>query len=373
VTSLLSRLLNLFPKNVRREDLFTETVAHLFERDPRLCLEWLKDAGLLSSVATRTEEGQVRVRSQKWLGRSDQYGVANRIDLVIEVRQAVEGVENGTAAEIVMIESKIGSKEGPEQLRHNAEHLDAMDGFASKTLLYITRAHESKDENKILSGLGRDIGFKQLRWRDFYGFLKKVERDALVEEVMKFMEEQGMAGRQRFSAVDIAALSGALRAFEILDETLDEEVRGNLEVLAGRKVRRSLSGPGQILEDEGYFVSAPLTEEKDIHCYAGYFMRTPDGYPNVYVSLEAGPQVAGREAWAAAMKRIALHDEWEAEVPASLEDGPSVWRQKSLTDFLPEKEHVAAVKGFFIESINQLREELAAFKKEHPDLHWTGG
>jgi len=40
---------------------------------------------------------------------------------------------------------------------------------------------------------------------------------------------------------------------------------------------------------------------------------------------------------------------------------------------LHNEDHVAAVKWFFIESIRQLRDELTAFKEEHPDLPWTGG
>ena len=56
-----------------------------------------------------------------------------------------------------------------------------------------------------------------------------MEKDTLAEEVMTFMEEQGMASSYRFSATDLMALSGVPRAFEILDETLDEEVKAELE------------------------------------------------------------------------------------------------------------------------------------------------
>jgi hypothetical protein len=48
VTSLLGRLARLFPESVPLEDLFTEAVGRLFETNPRLCLEWLEDTGLLS-------------------------------------------------------------------------------------------------------------------------------------------------------------------------------------------------------------------------------------------------------------------------------------------------------------------------------------
>lgn len=98
------------------------------------------------------------------------------------------------AADVVIVESKIGSKEGQEQLRRYAEHLEEMADFGGKTLAYITRAYDPADPDKVLSGLGEDVRFVQLRWHDFYRSLQKAaEQDALVEEVMAFMEEQGMA------------------------------------------------------------------------------------------------------------------------------------------------------------------------------------
>jgi len=48
-----------------------------------------------------------------------------------------------------------------------------------------------------------------------------------------------------------------------------------------------------------------------------------------------------------------------------------VSRGRNLATLLYEEDHVAAVKRFFIESIRQLREELTAFKKNHPELLWN--
>jgi hypothetical protein len=49
VTALLSRLLFLFPKRIPHEDLFTEAVARIFERNPQICLDWLRQAELISA------------------------------------------------------------------------------------------------------------------------------------------------------------------------------------------------------------------------------------------------------------------------------------------------------------------------------------
>lgn len=135
-----------------------------------------------------------------------------------------------------MIESKIGSWEGQDQLKRYAGHLSNMSG-TRKNLVYVTRAYDPKDENEILSGID-DVCFKQLRWHDFYRFLQTVERDALIEEVMTFMEEQDMARSYRFSTEDLMALSGVPRAFEILDETFEGEVKAELESFAGNRISK---------------------------------------------------------------------------------------------------------------------------------------
>ena len=73
------------------------------------------------------------------------------------------------------------------------------------------------------------------------------------------------------------------------------------------------------------------------------------------------------------MKKIALREEWEA---VGLNDSTSwsnVIRERSIADFLSERDHIAAVKRYFIESLRQLRDELAMFKEEHPELPWSGG
>jgi hypothetical protein len=275
---------------------------------------------------------------------------------------------------VVMIESKIGSWEGQEQLRRYAEHLDRMTG-TRKTLVYITRAYDPKSEEKILAGT-RNANFRQLRWRDFYKFLQKSEKDALVEEVMLFMEEQGMSRSHRLSTIDLMALSGVPRAIEIFDETFGDEVKAELESFAGNKVnKREDFGLGQVRGNKRFIMIAFL--QGNLYCYTAYELDTPDGYPEARVYLEASPtkdtKEGARKASVAAMRKLALRDEWDS---VGLDDPAGflrVWCGRSLADFLHENDHIAAIKRFFIESIRQLREELTEFKKENPDLPWNGG
>jgi hypothetical protein len=198
----------------------------------------------------------------------------------------------------------------------------------------------------------------------------------------KFVRRQGgpviqespeeVAKEHRFSATDLVVLSGLPRAFDILEETIDAEVREELTRFAGNNVKRaSTSLIQQIRGDEGYFISAPLTREIDFGCYVGYGMRNPDSYPRSSVGLYAEPEVAGSERAIEAIKRVSSLADWEDNLEDPTE-WPEVWREISLINLLPEENHVAAVKRFFVESIRQLKEELTDFKKEHSDLPWEG-
>jgi PD-(D/E)XK nuclease superfamily len=283
VTSLLGRMVRLFPESVPLEDLFTEAVARLFERRPEFCLAWLKDAGLLSSEkATSLQETYVRVWTQRPFAPLEHHDTGSRLDLLIEVHWPFEElVDGGSMADVVILESKIGSGEADGQLRRYAEHLDRMTGMR-KTLVYMTRAYDPKKEEEILAGT-EGVEFCQLRWHDFYKSLQKMEADALVKEVMAFMEEQGMAKSYRLSTTDLMALSGVPRAFEIFDETFGEEVQAELEAFAGNRInRREPYSLTQIRDNKRYIVLAPL-DKGDLYCYASYECRASDGYPMVKV------------------------------------------------------------------------------------------
>lgn len=126
----------------------------------------------------------------------------------------------------------------------------------------------------------------------------------------------------------------------------------------------------QIRDNKRYIVLAPL-DKGDLYCYASYECRASDDYPMVKVNLEAAPNAARKDASVGAMRQIALRDEWIATGLDEPKGFISVSPGRNLATLLYEEDHVAAVKRFFIESIRQLREELTAFKKNHPELLWN--
>lgn len=74
MTSLLGRLLRSSP-GLGKENSFTEAVAILFEKRPRLCLAWLKEEGLIGAFGTEkvTREDANIVR-QKWFSPLENHG-----------------------------------------------------------------------------------------------------------------------------------------------------------------------------------------------------------------------------------------------------------------------------------------------------------
>ncbi|MDP9487315.1 MAG: PD-(D/E)XK nuclease family protein, partial [Actinomycetota bacterium] len=363
----------LFGRQRKVEDLFTEAVARLFEKNQRLCLQWLGHEELVSPELANDGVGRVHVQTQKPLVATDTLDSAGIVDMFVEVRRSPESrrAEDG-AAEAVMIESKIGSPEGKGQLRKYAEYLAGMEGYGRKTLLYVTRRDDPKAGDEILSGLEGNVRFQQLRWYDFHRFLDGAEGDALTEEVKVFMAEQGMSRSYRFSAADLAALSGMPRAAEILAEALDGKVRARFDRLAGPRLEWDSTSLKNIRDEGGYWIYARPSGPDDIGFWAGFLLLAPDGHPRAEVGAYADPRAAEATT---ALDRVSRLEGWKGdnldEPDEALEES-GVHREMSLVRALAEKDHLAAVQRFFVESFDQLGAGLAASKKERPGLPWAG-
>ena len=77
--------------------------------------------------------------------------------------------------DVVFVESKIGSREGQDQLMHHAVQLSAVPNVRHRRLVYITRDYDPKNEDEIVGGLrGSDapVGLVSLRWDGFYRTLE---------------------------------------------------------------------------------------------------------------------------------------------------------------------------------------------------------
>ena len=183
---------------------------------------------------------------------------------------------------------------------------------------------------------------------------------------------EGVANEHRLSADDIIALSGLLRALDILAETIDPEIREALARFSGNRPQRTWANlMQQLRSDEGYWVYESLDREDRFGCYIGYAMRYPDGYPRLQVGLYVKAGAAESGAARAAVEKVASLEGWKSD-PESTEEY-EVRRKRNVASLLGEKDHVVAIKTFYIDSIRHLEEELTTFKKEHPELPWQAG
>lgn len=360
---IFGRLLKLHSSgNVPLEDFFTEVVAHLFETEPKTCLAWMDHTGLLG----QKERHGVRVTTQHSLDALEHHATGSRPDMLIEAFD-----EEGFDA--VLIESKIGSREGPEQLRRYAELLRDRSDAREKTLAYITRDYDPKNSNEILASVGDGrVRFVQLRWHDFYRFLQTRQETTLIKEALLFMEEErGMANTNQFTPIDVLALSNLASALSVVTETMEGDVREELQAVMGASVR----SPGHMLNElkirDRYLLYANSREDHRFWCGLGYHLpsksQTAAHYPTVDLFIEVNRPSPNQREIVDVMREIEKGRGWYSQNLGVYDAGWSrVGRGRSLRDFLSSEDHVAEIKKFFFETLEELRE----IKELYPHLPW---
>ena len=174
--SVLSRLLRFHGGTVRLEDYFTEIFAHLLSIYPDLCLAWLSQSGVLPNNG---KYSHIRITTQRAFGALDAHRHSSRPDVVIELSEGFSpevahdersGEVPVPPRDVVFVESKIGSREGDDQLKRYAEQLSDIPSVRRRKLVYVTRGYDPKDADEIVGGLrGSDapVGCLSLRWHGF--------------------------------------------------------------------------------------------------------------------------------------------------------------------------------------------------------------
>ncbi len=385
--SLLGRLLRLHAGSVPIEDFFTEAVAHLLQAHPDLCLSWFGRAGLLGEAeAGGGRRRVVGVETQRTLAALEHHPTASRPDIAVEL----SGEPEGSGVDLVFVESKVASGDGPGQLKRYAEQLAALEDPGNRALFYVTRDYDPKDPEEVVSGGAAGAGgapevrFVQGRWGDFYGALARYQSSLagggsdLIAEVMAFMEEQGMARRHRLSGADLEALSRGPRVLSILEETVSEAA-ARLQGFAGRRPKQYGTSAGFVRRYGVYSPICTLGADESWYCGLGYVLdpavhrhhvgAAGTDYPVLRAFLEIPPETPDRAERARAMREmVERRPDWTAHDLERTGAHSSIVRAKSLTEILPEEDHVAAIKAFFLESLGQLEE----FRAEYPHLPWGG-
>ncbi|BAY29844.1 hypothetical protein NIES2107_16880 [Nostoc carneum NIES-2107] len=365
--SLFKNLLNLHSATKPLEDFFTEIVAYFFSLNKDILIAWLKQ----NSIITDENYTNIKISTQQEYKRLQNHTQDSRPDIVVELSNSLD-------THIIFIESKIGSVEAEDQLKRYAEILDSLQikTLTQRSLIYITRDYDKKDSADILHSsdtksfnVPLNVKFHQLRWYQFYSFLKNCITDTLVKEILMFMEVNRMAHTNQLSSLDILTMINFNKTLNFMESTLRDEVSDKFEKVFG-SVPKGSASLTQYADKSRYIIYKHFSSW-NFWCGLGYFELNPDSlskYPYLGICLEVSPTYVKRPEIIEAMKKIV--DENSAEwTPRNLnltKDWSSIFYRKSLQEFLSEENHVSFIKNYFCESI----EALEAVKQNYKALPW---
>lgn len=362
--SLFGKLIQLHSDEHRRlEDFHTEIVAHVLANDPKLTLRWLRELG----VTDLREADEIAVSTQQAFKPIEGLHIfGSKPDLTIRLRK-------GPRIEVVFIESKIGSKEnenkGQKQLPTYRDQLNALPGVYRRSLVFITRDYEPKEN--LSDGI---VQFVPARWSDFYRFLQALESpNNTIRELLKFMKENNMSQSNRFTAIDLLALTNHHRARSLLDATMWEGVVKNFSKVCGAS-GSATKAMSQLRIHNRYVMAAGHGAGYQIEFLLGYWFpdEQPSDSPEVGMHIYVNPKAAARPAIAQAMLKfsetskgaVRKWDHWEL---ANDREWAGLGCAVNLEDFLATEDHVAAIAKWF----DELLDDAATFRKQNPKLPWS--
>lgn len=355
--SLFSRLLKLNTSSVPLEDFFTEIVAYLFSTNKAILYAWLEHLNLLNTNSYL----DAQISTHRTFAPLYFHLMGSRPDILIELQD-----EN--YRDIIFIESKVGSQEGHLQLSRYAEILHTLKGFRHKILIYITRDFEPKEQSVIFKTIPEsEVKFKQLRWYEFYHFLRSLEETMLIQEIKTFMQEYSMASNNQFSSIDILTLGNMPKAMKLMDETMGSKVSQRFQEIMNPIKPQYKRNEIQIYER---YIKQAWIENGKWWVGLGFFLNTSNvtDYPRVCLLIEVASNSRHRAEIVDAMKDICSQFRWQAYHLDNSPEWPRIVRQKSLREFLSQDDHVAAIQEFFMEALDELEQ----IKRQYPTLPWGG-
>lgn len=336
------------------EDILTEIVAEVLRNDRELTRTWLVSFGIEggSDAQIHSVETQYRVPALP------DHETDSRIDLVIRF-------STFRGAGVAFVESKVGADEGIGQLQRYAQLLqkECRQCAADGTLVFITITYSPTQAPAFED---RNCRFHPARWFQFYNILKsRSNSDGLEKQLMLFMEEMHMSVGNQFRSTDLVALESFRSAKALMDETLSEALErmkqfGGKVGLNKAMTRLRIFGEYElVLKFHGFEV------------LLGYSLPQSGSDDSVWLEMKilSDPKASNRGVIIDAIGKWAQHkgETWETW---GLDD-PSVWghtvRWQWLRAFQVTDDHVAAVKQFF----NDLLDELEEFRRMFPNLPWT--
>ncbi|WP_066384393.1 PD-(D/E)XK nuclease family protein [Anabaena sp. CA = ATCC 33047] len=347
--SLFTNLLKLHSGNRPFEDFFTEIVAYFFQCNQHLLIAWLQE----NLIINDDNYNSVNISTQKEHQGLDSHKQDSRFDIVIELSNQIN-------TDVIIIESKIGSKDVNNNLKKYTEILRDLPNVKQQILIYITRDYEPREDIKTLvNDLLPIVAFYQLRWYQFYTFLQNNADDTLGKEILIFMRNNGMSHTNQFSPVDLITMMNFNKTLESMKATLSEEVEKEFKLAFGN-VKGGSASMTQWRDHRRYIIYTHLAPKAHLWCGLGYFDLNPDvltDYPNIGICLEVSQGFKHRTEIVNSMKKL-VSEQPDTWIPNNLTITPnysSIHYRKKLQNFLGYQDQFSEIKLFFLESIKELK------------------
>lgn len=339
------------------EDFFTEIFAYLLKSSDALLYEWLNYFSI-----SHIEYDNSFVSTQESYDALDGHLTGSRPDILIEL-------SNKNQKQVIFIECKIDSAEGNNQLRRYAEQLDNISNIDYGVLIYITRDYEKKAVEIIFDNCKNPskLKFIQLRWYENYQFLNSNRQNVMVEETLKFMEENNMSLNNKFSNIDVLALTNFPKVRKMMDETMFGDVSTKFETLA-KGITKSSTCLTQLRDHNRYIYYH--WQNSDFWIGLGYWIDPSiiTNYPDVGIVMEVSPSAKNRTEIIETMIEIekTSQEKWMGYNLTEARAWSGIVRNKSLQNFIHEPDHIIEIKRYFLE----LLDDVTSIRDAHPNLPW---
>ena len=258
---------------------------------------------------------------------------------------------------IVVIECKVESSEGNEQLKKYSQFLNSKDNYTKKHLIYLTKYFDPKeiDEPKIQ--------FHQIRWYEIFSLITE-NNHQITNELKKYLKENGMEDPKNFSIEDLLAIKTISATLSKMNEVLfffREEIRRNF----GEPTQPS-SWSSELIKNR-YLLYKNLWFSGTEYTLSVGFWWSEDKMPNPQFGLIIS--IPKKEIWTAQILDI-----FEKE----LDFEKSLWERKEKTKVklcyllpmssildLKSNDHFSKIK----EEINKGLNDIYSIKAKYPHVY----
>ena len=168
-----------------------------------------------------------------------------------------------------------------------------------------------------------------------------------------------MARPHRFLPAHLASLMNLTELINLLDETLDETVQDRIKLISPPPHPAVSISWYHLRHWHNYTLRSKMCG--DMRLCLGYWMRAELDYPLIGMQLQVYPKSKRRADIIRAMREIDTRPDWEGNSLNDPKAWCSVFRQHSLEGFLSEENHVEAIRNYFLESLDELENLVAAY------------